>query len=286
MKSYRIYLAVLVAFSFSFCTEKIDVDIDKLEFSRLVVDGSLSSDTAIHTIKLTKTADYFENSPAPVVSGAQVFVSSNTGKTIEFIEIENSGLYSTPDSTSGVIGEIYTLNINLAEEIGGHKNYTSKEQKMNPVAALDSVTLKYEADWGEGFWTIQVYAYEPESRDFYRFLAYRNGVLITDTISEFIVEKDDFFNGNYTNGIQCQFLDTQKEEADLQLGDTVTFEINGITEEYYNFVLELQSELWGNNPMFSGPPANVSSNINNGALGFFSVFSSQKSSVIVTEIQK
>ncbi|MCF8372646.1 MAG: DUF4249 domain-containing protein [Bacteroidales bacterium] len=284
MKTNRIFLLILVAIGFTFCTERIDVDIDRMEFARLVVDGTLSTDTTIHTIKLTQTTDYFENQPAPVVSGANVYISADDGETIQFTEEESSGFYHSQADVFGVIGKTYTLHIDLAEEVGGHKNYISLDQEMKPVAELDSIKLKYEPDWDKGYWTIMVYAWEPETEDFYRFMAYRNGVLLTDTIDEFVVQEDVFFNGNYTNGIQSQFLDTKKEEANLQLGDTITFEINGITEEYYHFVLEIQAAIWGSDPMFSGPPANVSSNMNNGALGFFSVYSSQKASVILTEM--
>lgn len=284
MKTNRIFLVLIIVFSFSFCTEKIDVDIDRMEFARLVVDGSLSTDTTIHTIKLTQTADYFENTPAPVVSGANVFVTADDGETIQFLEEGHTGKYHSQPDVFGVIGKTYTLHIELAGEVGGHTNYASLNQEMKPVAALDSVRLKYEPDWDQGYWTVEVYAWEPESEDFYRFLAYRNGVLITDTIDEFVVQEDVFFNGNYTNGIQSQFFNTKEEQGNLQLGDTITFEINGITEEYYHFVLEVQAAMWGSNPMFSGPPANVSSNIDNGALGFFSVYSSQKASVVLTEM--
>ncbi len=58
----------------------------------------------------------------------------------------------------------------------------------------------------------------------------------------------------------------------------------GITEEYYHFVTKIQLSIQSSNPMFGGGPANVSSNINNRAVGFFSVYSSSKASIILSEI--
>ena len=52
-------------------------------------------------------------------------------------------------------------------------------------------------------------------------------------------------------------------------GDTVTFEMYGISADYFKFITEAQTELFGSNPLFSGPPANISTNIDNGAVGFF-----------------
>ncbi|MGC9341509.1 MAG: DUF4249 family protein, partial [Bacteroidales bacterium] len=81
-----------------------------------------------------------------------------------------------------------------------------------------------------------------------------------------------------------QFLVDSKADEKLEPGDTVTFEANSITEEYYNFLVEAQSESFGQNPLFSGPPANISSNVSNGALGFFTAYSLTRSSRIVPDI--
>ena len=285
MKTKNIFLLIAVAFTFTYCTEKIDVDIDNMEYARLVVDGFISNDTTAHTIKLTTTSDYFSAEEMPIVSGATVKVMTNDGETIEYTENGSTGVYQTQPDVFGVIGKSYTLYIDLASEVGQHKHYESTPQELKHVALLDSIGLEFEPDWGEeGYWTVRVYAQEPETEDYYCFRVYKNGVLVTDSIDEYNVEEDELFNGNYTNGIQAGFLDMVEEEERLELGDTVNFEIMGITEDYYHFVMELQSEIWGSDPMFSGPPANISSNINNGALGFFSVYSSNFASTVLTEL--
>jgi len=55
--------------------------------------------------------------------------------------------------------------------------------------------------------------------------------------------------------------------------DTITFQAGNISEDYYNFIVTLQAETGFQTPLFSGPPANVKSNISNGATGFFAVYS-------------
>ncbi len=64
-------------------------------------------------------------------------------------------------------------------------------------------------------------------------------------------------------------------------GDTVTLELNSIDQAYYDFVGDAQLEIWGNNPLFSGPPANVRSNIDNDAIGIFTAYSIERASAIV-----
>jgi len=96
--------------------------------------------------------------------------------------------------------------------------------------------------------------------------------MLTDTITNRFVSEDEFYNGNYTNGIGVGYLDQSKEREVIRVGDTITFQGCSITEDYYNFIITLQSETGFQTPLFSGPPANVKSNINNGAAGFFAAY--------------
>jgi hypothetical protein len=44
--------------------------------------------------------------------------------------------------------------------------------------------------------------------------------------------------------------------------------------------------LFGSNPLFSGPPANIKGNINNGGVGFFTAHSVTRSYAITPEFKK
>ena len=70
-------------------------------------------------------------------------------------------------------------------------------------------------------------------------------------------------------------------EDDLRPGDKFTLVLSNISEEYYNYVIEVQTEISLSIPIFSGPPANVSSNVNNGAVGYFAAYPSVYTSTIV-----
>jgi hypothetical protein len=183
----------------------------------------------------------------------------------------------------GVPGRTYTLNIRDVDidQDGTNDEYTavSAMAEFNP---LDSITLRRFEAFGIIGWEIQVYALDSPERDFYAFKAHKNGVLLTDTLYELIVQNDDFFNGNYTNGITSQFLSNEKPDEVVREGDTITFEINGITEEYYNYIIEAQSQVFPQTPLFSGPPANISTNVDNDAIGFFVAYSANYSSTIAT----
>jgi len=270
-------ISLLSILTFS-CTERIDIELDD-SYVRLVVDGSITTDTMVHTVELSSTSSYYYNKPAPPVTGAEVSITDGTQT---FSLTENSpGIYQTAPSVYGVPGKTYSLNIKLASEIGGQTDYFATST-IYPISPLDSVSLLFHPEWSaNGIWEVKCYVQEPPTTDFYRFMIYKEQVLLTDTLDEWFVTDDMFFNGNYTNGATIAYLQQGSEQESLIPGDIVTAEINSIGKDYFSFVAEAQAELRGSNPLFSGPPANVKGNLSNGAVGFFSAYSVTRSSAKV-----
>jgi hypothetical protein len=276
-KLYKVIMPVITSVVVS-CSEPYNVDVPE-SFTRLVVEGYMTTDTMSHKVKLTKTSSYFSNEKAPVVSGAQVYVIVSEGDTLLLHETGEEGIYETDSTVFGIPGLFYTLHIKLNEIIGESDTYESTPEIMPSIKPLDSIALEFKPDWGpSGYWIIKVYAQEPPSRDFYCFKAWKNDTLLTDSIKEYFYTDDELFNGNYTNGITSQYLNQAKPDEVLRPGDKVTFELNSINEGFFRFIYEYQTESGPSIPLFSGPPANVSTNLNNGALGYFAVYSVSKSS--------
>ncbi len=97
------------------------------------------------------------------------------------------------------------------------------------------------------------------------------------------ITPDDFFNGTYIYGLPVGFLWDEDPREALVPGDTVTLELNSIDQDYYNFIMDAQLEIMGNNPLFSGPAANVRSNIDNQGQGIFTAYPVQKVWAVLTE---
>jgi hypothetical protein len=258
------------------CTERIDVDLGTT-YSRLVVDGALTSDTTVHTIRLTQTADYYSNKPALAVRGASVSITDGT-QTIMLTENPNRpGYYETNNQAFGIAGNTYRLVIQLPVEINGHDFYEASSY-MPTVVPLDSIKLNTIPQWNVV--AVGTYALDPPSTDYYLFNVYKNGELLSDTINKVFLTDDKFFNGSYTNGAPAAFLFQDNPREKIIPGDTVTLQIAGITRDYYYFLTELLSSSGFNNPLFGGPPANISGNVSNGAIGFFTAYSVKYSTVI------
>ena len=258
------------------CTERIDIELDST-YDRLAVEGHISTDTMTHWVKLTRSSDYYSGNPPIPVTDAAVIISDGA-ETIAFEEDpENTGFYKSPPDYYGVPGKTYTLNIELAEEIGGYKDY-SAHSELNPVEEIDSIRVVYNDDWQ--VYEVQIFALEPPTTDFYAFDVLKNGKLLTDTIDKVWISDDRFFNGNYTLGALVGILDPDDPREVPAIGDTITLKMSNITKEYYNFILELQDQTFQyRNPLFSGPPANITTNIEN-AHGFFAAYATTYSSTV------
>lgn len=264
------------------CTERIELELDST-YARLVVEGFISNDTTVHWVRLSETSDYFQNETAPPVSGAEVVLDD--GVQLHTLTESDTlpGWYLTSPDYYGIPGRTYTLiikNVDIDKD-GKAEEYTAAST-MKPVNPIDSIKIEWFDTFISGY-QVRVWAWDSPDPDWYAFKVWKNGVLVTDTLYELIVQNDEFFNGNYTYGIPSQFLSTDKPDEVVEVGDTITFEINGITEEYYYYIVEAQSQVFPQTPLFSGPPANIRTNLENGAIGFFEAYSVNYNSTIATE---
>lgn len=267
------------------CTEKIDMETGTT-FIRLAVSGQITTDTTAHKIWLKKTTNVEDTMPAPRVSGANLIITDDASHTFVLTESNTEpGLYLTDPTVFGLPGHTYTLHISNVDINGdGTMETYEASDKMNPVPPLDSIKLERIDDWEAT--AIKVWATDPATTEFYLFKYYVNDTLLTDTITEVFLTDDILFNGNTTNGIRSQYLEDEYDDEILNPGDVVTFEINSVSEEYFTYLYKLQTEVFPKVPLFSGPPANVSTNVKNigsngpPAVGFFSAYSLERSSVV------
>jgi hypothetical protein len=252
-----LFLSGAVFFMLSSCTELIDIKLDDSEV-RLVIEGEITNEPARHAVKITRSANYFSNEPAPRVTGAIVSITDSENSHI-LIE-EEPGLYLTEPDVFGTPGKTYQLTV-----LTGGMEYTATTE-MKQVMPIDSIQFRRSVQ-DEKKYEILLYAQEPTAPgDHYMWKSYKNDSLLTDSISKVIFLSDDLINGRYLNGLIVQQIEAIP-------GDEITLEMLAVPQEYYQFVLTLMIESrWRGGP-FDGPPANIQGNISNNALGFFVAYS-------------
>lgn len=268
----RLLLFITLAFYLQSCTERIDIKTD-VEFQKLAVEGYITPE--YQYIKLEKTGGYFSQEAPPAVENATVSITAGGNVYLLNENPEKPGMYVPDDTLPTATGTDYKLTIDLPGPIGGERHFESETVMPALNAIVDSIRVIYRGDFER--WIIKLYAYEPPGPDYYMFSAMKNGSPLTDTLQRLGITNDKLVDGMYLPGIYVLFL--YKDE--IKVGDTVTLFTSGITEDYFRFLDEAQQELHPNNPFFSGPPANIRSNINNGALGYFAAFTSIPATKIV-----
>ena len=272
--TYLILITIALVVGITSCTERIDIELEE-DYIKLAVEGYITPDSENRYIRLTETSGYFSNKPAPSVSNAIVHVDNGIDSYTLQEDAVASGTYLFPE---GFIGEQelnYHLTIELSEEIGGYSNYQAAAYMPEITDDIDSIVVEFYEPFE--IWLVKLYATDAPGKNFYMFNGMRNDTLITDTISEVNVSNDELFDGNYIYGVTVMGF----EKDELKPGDKFTLVLSNITEEYFNYILEVHSELMSNVPIFSGPPANVSTNVDNGAVGYFAAYTSAYSSTIV-----
>jgi len=285
IKYGRGWLMLLAGLGLGACTEIIDIELDST-YKRLVVYGSVTTDSVQQQVQLSTSSEYFSHSPSPMLSDALVELEFNE-ILIRLNEHDTvPGLYLTPKAFRGKPQTKYKLHISQVDVDGDGSNEAyHAESTMPAVPQLDSINLRYFLTPFVSGYQVLMYAFDPPSRDWYNFKLWRNSSLLTSRLSDYFVQTDDFFNGTYINGLPVGFIAENDPEESLLPGDTITFELNSIEQEYYNFIVDAQLEIAGNNPLFSGPAANVRSNIDNEAKGIFTAYSVARASIILEQPQ-
>jgi len=278
----RLSIIILMLLPALSCTERIDIELDST-FNRLVVEGAVTTDSVKHQVTLSITSDYFSNEPSPRVHNALVELTFGD-QTTRLIENEAvPGLYETPYAFRGIPGTTYDLDISQLDvnKDGEMENYHASST-MPGGAELESIEIKYYTTPVVSGYAVFMYANHPlDQSDWFGFKLIKNSDVLTDSLSKYTVLSVDIFDTGYLPGLPVGYLSDDDPRQAVHPGDTITFELNCIDEAYFNFVTEAQLEIAGNYPLFSGPPANVPTNLDNNAQGIFAAYSIQRLSVIM-----
>ncbi len=287
MKNTHIQIITLFVLSLLVlsCTENIDnIQLDTTR-PRLVVEGYISTDTMRQMVKLSKLGDALKQDPIQVVSNATITISDGT-KTFNLSEdATKKGTYFTSPDVYGVPGRTYTLNIRNVDinndKVMEEYSAVSMLKRLNPI---DSVHLVYN-NLNPHFinWSVNLYTMDPgQGRNFYLIKVTKNRVLLTDSVFKYSIGDNSGFEGKYYNGFPVYNLREERKDERLTRGDTVKVEMYGITEDYFSFIYSYITDYYPKVPIFSGPSANIPSNINpvDDAVGIFTAFSIKRKSVI------
>jgi hypothetical protein len=261
----RVYfLLLLITILAAACKKVVNVDL-KSAAPQIVIEGNVTDDAGAYEIRITKTVDFSADNVFPPVTNATVFITDSTNELTEQLLEVDSGAYFTTDLI-GVSGHTYSLQVNVDGQ-----QYTASSTMPFRVP-LDSITFAENVNFNNQLEINAIANFQdpPGIHNYYQFTEYVNSRQIPDIF----VFDDRLSDGRY---IQNPLFN---DSSYLQKGDTLVLVMECIDENTYNYFNTLIN-VTGNNNFQSVTPANPTSNLSNGALGYFSAHTLQRAAISV-----
>jgi hypothetical protein len=244
---------LLVVLSFSCCEKVIEIKVRNTDI-RYVVEGVITNQPGNNYVYLTRSRPFNENNNFEQVGGATVTVKDNGLESV-LTEI-SPGVYKSAALT-GIPGHRYELSVSINNQV------FSATSTMPAPVKLDTLYIE-PGPFGQFQFATITYT-DPVGLNKYRFVQYKNGMKDPEIFWE-----DDEFTDGQTVIIQLDTgVDKQDDPRNINSGDKVTIEMQGIDEAIYKYWYSLQSG-GGDGSGNSVAPANPVTNIKGGALGYFS----------------
>lgn len=261
LKQIAIFIILVSFFS---CERVIDINLNEAN-PKIVIEANVHNKREGCLVKITRTGSFFKPYTPEIVSNATITLK-NQLTTYTFTENTN-GNYSIDK-----IGNLMPTSYSLSVEIDGERYDAESTMPVAiPISYIISEYVTRNIFQDEGYIVNYSFIDPEDENNFYRIRYSLNGELQNDG-NDYFLMTDEMFNGK---SIQMQIYGIRFEK-----GDTVEVELMSIdksTYDYFNTFVELIAQ----NSMESAAPANPKSNFSNGALGYFSAYSSDKKQIIV-----
>jgi hypothetical protein len=231
---------------------------------QLVIEGNVTDGPNPDTVKIIRSVNFYADNTFPAVSGASVTISDNTG--VKDVLTESSpGIYIT-HTLKGTPGNTYNLSVVINDT-----TYSAVSTMPQPVA-LDSITFTTSGFRKGKITPIANFQDPPGIHNYYRFEEHINGAPYTKDIFVF---DDRLSDGRYIN------LDLRTDSATLNVGDLLQVDMYSVDNNDYTYFFQLGRSTSTGAFNTDASPANPSTNISNGAYGYFSAHTVRSQTVAV-----
>jgi hypothetical protein len=253
-----IFIAIILSLCFSSCQKVIDLKLNTSS-SQIVIQGNIYDENGPFTVKISKSVDFDKSNIYPAVIGAMVVISDNAGNSDTLTEV-SSGIYIT-SVLRGVPGHTYTLTVKTDGQ-----TYTASSI-MPDAVEINSIYIENSLFGNEKQVTLDFS--DPANIDnYYRLIEYVNNI----QQDQIYAVSDKLYQGKEIS----YSIMSQDSKNKLETGDKVTIWLECMDKFVYEYFRTASRE-----DGQSASPANPTSNISNGALGYFNACSVRAISIIV-----
>jgi hypothetical protein len=262
-KTFSALILLYTVFIFTSCEKEVTLDLESTT-TQYVIQGVISNDSDVQTVKISKSVNFYDPNLYPAVSGAIVRVSENGNAPVIFNET-SPGVYQA-SNLAGVPGNTYSLSVIIQSE-----EYTAVST-MPLVVPFTELTYKENTSAHAGseasYEVTPVFTDPASTVNFYRF-----NLLINDIADKgFFTQNDDLINGEINSfGIR-----STDDDNEITTGSKITVEMLCIDSNIYDYFYVLNKNTSGQNT-----PNNPKSNISGKMLGYFSAQNKQVKTVTI-----
>jgi len=246
------------------CEKVIDLDLHTAS-EKYVIEGNVTNMPGPYQVSIGRTGGVNDAYTFRGVSGARVTLRDDAGNT-ETLQEGAPGQYQTASpGLQGLEGHTYYLDVSI-----GDQHYTSSSVMPQRVS-LDSLYITKVFNWSKDVLTVVPVFTDPAGKgNCYRFDQVINGALDKTLYAN----NDDFSDGRLSEWPLLR----PDPDSTLHPNDQVQVEMQCIDTAVYKYWFSVDESALGNG---SNLPANPVTNIQGGALGYFSAHTSQRRTITV-----
>ncbi len=270
MKNTFLYLLLLLLTS---CEKQIDRPINADNLNLIVVDGIITNEHKSHTIRITRSVTSLNALPQPV-SGASVILSDPDQAIFLSEQTNHPGVYQTPADFFAKPNTEYSLLISV-----DGKPYSAKSHQVDnePLKMLryefNSNKNLYRIVWVDNPYNAAHPAMYEISLDWSQVPGYTN--LPPENC------KAKLYYYTLPTLDVSQIFSPEMQQIFFPSGTRITERKYSLNPEYTEFIRALISETNWKGGLFDSAPANVPTNMSEGAVGFFAACNVISDSLIV-----
>lgn len=250
-------IALAVISGMGSCTKVIDIKLNDKD-PQYVIEGHVTLGDSVHRVDISQTQNIDDSSPEPTIDNAVVLLIDDLGNS-QYMNLVAPGRYETVNYPISA-DRTYTLQVTIDGQL-----FLSTASVPQAVTLLNVLTFPFSFG-PQTFNAIVPLRLDPGGvANYYEFKLRKHGK--PNPIPGFFIQSDQYNDGNLAQ--EPIFADG------INSGDTIDVEMLSINREVYDFFFALQQNQQGSTP------ANPTSNISGGCIGYFSVQTKSQKQVII-----
>lgn len=255
---------------FNSCEKVIDFDLNEAE-KKYVIEAIVTDKAGTARVWISQTKNFDEDNTFPGVSGATVTITERAGAVSTTIPLAETtaGIYEAPTLT-GVSGREYSLSVTVAGQVFTAVCIMPVKQNLDTIYVTDEILFAEQRKIVNA-----VYDDPPGLGNSWRFIQYVNG----RKEDQIMIRNDEYSDGRHIINKLFFFSDEEDDDNDeIKSGDEIIIDMQCIDPAIYKYWWSLFRSSTG----ISGQatPTNPVTNLQGGALGYFSAHTLQTRTMI------